>query len=424
MRRGTAAMALALAGAALAAPARAMPNFARKYGMACTACHSTIPRLNEFGYEFRRAGYRLPTEIGTEAEMKFENTFAARIQPVLNYVRHNDGVITTETAQLTFQEVTLYPLSAAFGKYFSSLTELSLLSEDFMEIENAYVRYTRGGATQAVSARVGIFHPFEGYGASDRPFSLSRPLFQTVAANHNGSTYFTPWNFDQSGLELAYARGRTSVAAAVFNGLVVLDDGGAFKAFPAAGGNLTRVTGFAGRNSKDVQLFVNQMLKDDGSGISGYYYYGAVDLPKPGTAPSAFAAGTSFNNRFYRAAVYGSWMLLPQVGVQGGYQWGRDHWYNTTTSDATGTFNSSGFFGEVYAPLTPNLTSGLRYDWFRPSTAAGDTSNARTAITLYANVPLNNGLQFIGEYQHATQKRPALSQLTDDKFQIRVIWIW
>lgn len=85
--------------------------------------------------------------------------------------------------------------------------ELSTSNEDFFEIENAYFRYTRGDSIQSISARVGIFHPFEGFGASDRPFSLSRPLFQTQVANQNGSTFFTPWNFDQSGLEVEYGRG-------------------------------------------------------------------------------------------------------------------------------------------------------------------------------------------------------------------------
>ncbi len=400
----------------------AMPNFARKYNMACTGCHTTIPRLNRFGYEFRRAGYRLPEELGEEQRMKFENTFAARIQPRYDYARHNTGTTKSTTNQLTLAEVTLYPLSASFGKWYGSLVELSLSAEDFFEVENAYIRYTRGDSTQAISARVGVFHPFEGYGASDRPFSLSRPLFQTVAADHNGSTYFTPWNFDQSGLEVAYARGRTSVAATIFNGLVVRDDEGAFKAFPAAGGNLQRVAGFSGHNSKDIQLFVNQVLRLNGSGISGYFYSGSVDLPIPGTASPAFAPATSFSNHFYRGALYGSWMLARRLGVQGGFQWGQDHFYDTTAASASGTFKSSGFFAEVFAPLTRNLTSGLRYDSFRPATDVA--SNGRSAITAYANVPLLDGLQFIGEFQHATQRRPNLSDVTDDKFQIRVIWIW
>lgn len=43
-----------------AAPAGAVPVFARKYGFSCTMCHSNYPRLNDFGARYRRNGYRLP----------------------------------------------------------------------------------------------------------------------------------------------------------------------------------------------------------------------------------------------------------------------------------------------------------------------------------------------------------------------------
>ncbi|MBE9563643.1 MAG: hypothetical protein IMF17_00255, partial [Proteobacteria bacterium] len=38
----------------------AMPVFARKYNMSCTACHAAFPRLNEFGEQFASDNYRLP----------------------------------------------------------------------------------------------------------------------------------------------------------------------------------------------------------------------------------------------------------------------------------------------------------------------------------------------------------------------------
>ncbi len=47
-----------------ASRADAMPVFARKYGVACTFCHTTIPRLNAIGYKFRAAGFRLADSIG------------------------------------------------------------------------------------------------------------------------------------------------------------------------------------------------------------------------------------------------------------------------------------------------------------------------------------------------------------------------
>jgi len=41
-------------------PAQAMPVFAQRYRLQCTACHSVLPELNTFGNAFRDAGYRLP----------------------------------------------------------------------------------------------------------------------------------------------------------------------------------------------------------------------------------------------------------------------------------------------------------------------------------------------------------------------------
>ena len=48
------------------AGAQAMPNFARRYDLPCVVCHTVIPRLNETGFKFRAAGFRMPAEIGVE----------------------------------------------------------------------------------------------------------------------------------------------------------------------------------------------------------------------------------------------------------------------------------------------------------------------------------------------------------------------
>ena len=40
-------------------PARALPAFARKYGMRCSACHESWPMLNYFGQKFKDNGYQL-----------------------------------------------------------------------------------------------------------------------------------------------------------------------------------------------------------------------------------------------------------------------------------------------------------------------------------------------------------------------------
>jgi len=54
--------------AAVYKTADAQPGFARKHEIACMLCHSTWPRLNEFGFNYLVNGYQLPdTEGGGEA---------------------------------------------------------------------------------------------------------------------------------------------------------------------------------------------------------------------------------------------------------------------------------------------------------------------------------------------------------------------
>src|SRR2546430_10239209 len=50
---------LAVLGFVWAAPVSAIPAFARKYSLRCTACHESWPVLNDFGNAFRDNGYQL-----------------------------------------------------------------------------------------------------------------------------------------------------------------------------------------------------------------------------------------------------------------------------------------------------------------------------------------------------------------------------
>lgn len=62
--RALAGVALALA---LAAPADAIPAFARRYNLTCMTCHDPAPRLNTFGEQFLARGYRLADDDTTGA---------------------------------------------------------------------------------------------------------------------------------------------------------------------------------------------------------------------------------------------------------------------------------------------------------------------------------------------------------------------
>jgi len=122
--------------------AHGMPLFARKLNVPCETCHTTIPALNETGYKFRAAGFRLPETIGKPEEEKFElgNYFSARLQARLDtqFTNQPNGAAgpnllpsgepgpRTTTNTFSFQEATLYPLTGSWGKYLGSLVELSV----------------------------------------------------------------------------------------------------------------------------------------------------------------------------------------------------------------------------------------------------------------------------------------------------------
>jgi len=83
MRR--AAIALLIAAAA-AAPADAIPAFARRYGVPCSLCHDPIPHLNAFGEVFAARGYVMSEEdtVGTDSHgdplLRLNNTLPLAIR--------------------------------------------------------------------------------------------------------------------------------------------------------------------------------------------------------------------------------------------------------------------------------------------------------------------------------------------------------
>jgi hypothetical protein len=87
-RAGQLALALAAAILAIAGTcpsARALPLFARKYGVPCTTCHYAVPHLNMFGMHFKQNGYRMPGAMG---ESPWDST--ARVWVPLSVVANVD----------------------------------------------------------------------------------------------------------------------------------------------------------------------------------------------------------------------------------------------------------------------------------------------------------------------------------------------
>ena len=463
-----------------AGSAVAMPMFARKYGVGCNYCHTTIPRLNLTGFKFRAAGFRLVEDVGkpdTEKAFELGDYFAARIQsrfdsqatnqpngaPITNCPGGVCGARTTTNA-MSFMEATFYPLTGSWGNHFGSLSELSVSPEDVFEIENAYVRAITGSEKKFFTSRFGVFHPWEGFGASDRPFSNGRTLFQVspISAGGRAVPYvFQPWGIDEVGAEVGAELDKLSVRAAILGGTLMRweEESNAFIVFPAQTGPwkganqaiaaLGKPATSIGHNSVDFSANAQYFLHPEGGVASVIYYHGTVATPThcdDGTAigSGSVAAGTlcgvsapgdigntefdfteetAFQNHFDRLGIYGSYPLgkfLPQAG----YHYGRDDIpvspATFPTNAAMDRFTSTGGFVEGAYAINDYATAGVRYDRFHPNTSR---MNRQWAVTPYINIPLQNGFQIIAEYQHRDFQLDASHNRQNDTFQVRVIFI-
>ncbi len=392
----------------------AMPNFARQYGTTCSHCHTIVPRLNRTGYEFRRAGYRMPSEIGEIREFEknrdeFDytsgNYFAARLQMNASYKSTDMGSgPTTDVSKIEFKEFTLYPLTGGFLGNWASLAEISG-STDELEVENGYLRYVTGDDNTFWQVRGGLFHPFEGYGASDRPLGLSRPLIQSQkTTNSNGDVNgWHPWGFDQTGLEAGVSHQNSSISFTVLNGLMDNAED------PAQGGALSKSAGSPTENSMDFQVFANQFIGTINAAVSAYYYNGRIALSPSDTIPLA-------QNDFQRYAVYIT-IPLNTAQLMGAYSGGSDTY---TATDAS--INNSGMFIELDNYFSPKFGSGIRYDSFDPSDIADN--DVSSAFSVFANAPLNNGVQFIVEYKYMKTEMGANPDKTTNSINLRSIYIF
>src|SRR5882724_6624401 len=88
-------------------PAQAIPAFARKYGLPCSACHEAWPKLNDFGQVFKDNGYQLGND--KDAPIFHEPAYwpvSFRITP--NWHRENTDKVLVDQAASGVQGITTH----------------------------------------------------------------------------------------------------------------------------------------------------------------------------------------------------------------------------------------------------------------------------------------------------------------------------
>lgn len=166
--------------------AQAVPYFARKHAMDCTACHSVPPKLNYKGEAFLARGYRLPPELEHEK---------IKTVPLAAWVtsRYEDQ-ISRDFAERFLNRVELIsggPIAALPVSYFIEwrIENLETRSDGSLRdrsgrFEDAFINWEVGGRN---SVRVGQFRSLNQVDVSRR-LSLSEPVLLSASLPGEPST--------------------------------------------------------------------------------------------------------------------------------------------------------------------------------------------------------------------------------------------
>ncbi len=418
-------LSLLIVGAAVCGGRRsvfAMPMFARRLGVPCSTCHTSPPRLNETGYEFRAAGYRMPAEIGKGGEKKPLNFFdytGVRLQARYDATRARTGPDAPHSNNFNLFAAEFYTLTGPWGKYLSSnfkvtiFPEKSYDTEDHLKVEGN-LKATVGNEKRFFEVRAGVPHPMEGFGASDSTISGTRPYLQEQAANFNQTTFFTPWNFHQTGMTFGYYQGRTAVRALLLSGVRLHNDKDALEPFGRRE-PFTDSLPLSKHSGVDYQLFVNRILNFDGGAVTFYYYHGNMNIPIL-NPDGTFQPDRAFRNDFDRVAFYASYPVAKRLTLLGGVQRGRD---DIATG---GRFTSLGAYTEAAVRVINDIThAGVRVDWFDP--ARNKSRNEVYGVAPYINLWVRDQFRFVVEYQRKERRLAPSPNKKDNLFQVRLIFI-
>jgi hypothetical protein len=372
----------------------AIPAWARKYNADCSMCHyPAVPRLNSFGQQFRRAGYRTPDEFNKDQDVsKVGDFLAVRLRTRLNY-ENKEGQI--ERSEFRLNDATFF-YAGALSRNFSGFVESEIDSTGEVELIGQLLGVF-GKPDRYVSFRTGQMHTLQrvGLGGFDRPTGISTtPPHSTVLTRADsiikGANFAL--NADQKGLEVAYVQGRSRLLAQVLNGV---DENG------SGTGKQIDID-----PDKDYLVAYEHILDDIASGLTLFYYKGATH----GVASSS-AISQRFD--FHRYGINANKIFPVGFGffeLQGGYIRSFDNVPAEIGPDVAG----NAFYVESQQYLKgPDITFLERFSFIDADAARRNT--IRKDYTAGVVAPVQTWLRVAAEYTYTdnrtTGKSDHLAQL-------------
>lgn len=311
-------------------PANAIPAFARKYGLPCSACHVGWPELNNFGQVFRDNGYQMMNERDspiTRDASYFPIT--VRITPQWHRESANNQSVNTSTSDSSDHTGTLtttgFDLSGMdlwfAGTIYKNISFSALPSSDQnaqFHFENAFVRFDNLLNSPWLNVKVGKFE-------LDLPVSEKRSLTMSGNGGFYYIYHFSPYGDqnpfggigdNQLGVEIA-GHNFNSYTRYSFSVLSSLDGNPGF--VTSNGQPAGRTYDYYGHFEHGFNTFGNGFMK-----LGAYAYFGfAPTFYETSGGTNIYGRG---NEPFYRAGASATW-YFNKFNLQGVYLHAYDNAY-------------------------------------------------------------------------------------------------
>jgi len=397
-------------------PSHAIPAFARKYGLPCSACHIGWPILNTFGQQFRDNGYQLGNDRDSPIYQNpayWPITF--RVTPNW-HVESQTKVFVDQTQAEQTVTTTGFDLSGldiwtagTLYKNISFSVLPSMAEGDTFHFENAWVRFDNLFKTPWMNLKFGKF---------ELDMLLSQKRFLTLS-NVGGFWYnyqflppgdsngFGGIGDNQLGVELS-GHSKNSYARYSIALLSSVD------------GNPGLVSGSQPGTARTYDVFanVNEGFQVKSLGVQRVGLYGYL-----GQSPTYFLTsnGTPVeaqgNRSFSRVGAYG-WWFIKDLDIETLYMRGQDNVYlgNSVPANQPGLLppgavgpSWNGGFVEAHYTVNPQLIFTGRYELVHMSRQAnpatistlGNVDSFTVGYRWYPIMSSRGGLAFHNEYSQA-----------------------
>jgi len=420
-------------------PASAIPAFARKYGMPCSACHEAWPKLSPFGQQFKDNGYQMGNDRDAPI---FQNPaywpIALRITPNW-HLEHQDNVIVdsptgnnTALANITthgFDFTGMDILTA--GTLAHNISFQLVPSSDetgSFHLESVNVRFDNLLNSSWFNLKFGKFE-------LDNLLSEKRILTLSANGGEYYNYHFQPWmapgapsasygfgiGDNQIGMEwLGHSKNdRTRLSVSLLG---------------ATDGNPDFQSGIGGAAGRSYDVFVaGSRAFEVGSWglqrVGGFAYFGHAATYPQYTSGGSPIFGTGVGNEpFYRIGFIGMW-YLKKLDITTMYFYGHDSVYLGTNTPANAGSTAlppgahapswNGALFETHYTFNPQMIFINRYELIRMSQQVldsnpGDLGNLDALTFGFRYYPFMNtraGLALHNEYSIVWNRKIQVSPI-------------